>query len=123
VRSQLELGASFGAPTALEIEMARELCDAVPSLDMVRMVNSGTEAVMGAIRAARGFTSRRRIIKFAGCYHGHSDGLLVQAGSGALTLGVPDSAGVTVQQTADTLVADYNDTDGTRALLQEVSNE
>ncbi len=123
VRAQLERGTSFGAPTALEIEMARELCNAVPGLAMVRMVNSGTEAVMGAIRAARGFTAKRQIIKFAGCYHGHSDGLLVQAGSGALTLGVPDSAGVTAQQTADTVVADYNDTDGTRATLRAIGNE
>lgn len=123
VRDQLERGCTFGAPTALEIEMARELCEAVPSLEMVRMVNSGTEAVMGAIRAARGFTGRRRIVKFAGCYHGHSDGLLVQAGSGAVTLGVPDSAGVTAQQTADTVVAEYNDIDGTRALIRELGAE
>ena len=123
VRAQLERGTSFGAPTALEIEMARELCSAVPGIDMVRMVNSGTEAVMGAIRAARGFTQRRQIIKFAGCYHGHSDGLLVQAGSGALTLGVPDSAGVTAAQTADTVVADYNDTESTRAALRTMGNE
>lgn len=119
VREQLSLGASFGAPTALEVEMAREVIAAVPSIEMVRMVNSGTEAVMGAIRAARGFTGRPKIIKFAGCYHGHSDGLLVQAGSGALTLGVPDSAGVTPQQTVNTVVAEYNDFEGTRALIRE----
>jgi glutamate-1-semialdehyde 2,1-aminomutase len=123
VREQLERGASFGAPTALEVEMAREVIQAVPSIEMVRMVNSGTEAVMGALRAARGFTRRRKIIKFAGCYHGHSDGLLVQAGSGALTLGVPDSAGVTQQQTADTVVASYNDIDGTREAIRQLGNE
>lgn len=123
VREQLERGASFGAPTALEVEMARKVIDCVPSIEMVRMVNSGTEAVMGAIRAARGFTGRRKIIKFAGCYHGHSDGLLVQAGSGALTLGVPDSAGVTMQQTADTIVGDFNDLEGTRRLIREIGEE
>lgn len=120
VRAQLERGTSYGAPTALEVEMARAVCEAVPSVEMVRMVNSGTEAVMGAIRAARGYAGRRKIVKFAGCYHGHSDGLLAQAGSGAMTLGVPDSAGVPERQTADTVVAHYNDTDGTRAILREV---
>lgn len=123
VHEQLQRGASFGAPTALEVEMARKVLSCVPSIEMVRMVNSGTEAVMGAIRAARGFTGRRKIIKFAGCYHGHSDGLLVQAGSGALTLGVPDSAGVTMQQTADTIVGDFNDLEGTRALIREIGEE
>lgn len=123
VRDQLERGTSFGAPTALEVEMAREVIAAVPSIEMVRMVNSGTEAVMGALRAARGFTGRRKIIKFAGCYHGHSDALLVQAGSGAMTLGVPDSAGVTASQTADTISANYNATDETRALIRELGNE
>ncbi|MBW3636161.1 MAG: glutamate-1-semialdehyde 2,1-aminomutase [Armatimonadetes bacterium] len=123
VRAQLERGTSFGAPTALEVEMAREVCAAVPSIEMVRMVNSGTEAVMGAIRVARGFTGRRKIIKFAGCYHGHSDALLVQAGSGALTLGVPDSAGVSPAQTADTISAHYNSVDETRALIRELGDE
>ena len=123
VRAQLDLGASFGAPTKLEVEMAGILCDAVPSLEMVRMVNSGTEAVMGAIRAARGFTGRNKIVKFAGCYHGHSDGLLVQAGSGATTLGIPDSAGVTSQQTRDTVSATYNDIEGTRGVLRELGED
>ncbi len=118
VREQLSRGASFGAPTRLEVEMAQVVCDAVPSLEMVRMVNSGTEAVMGAIRAARGFTGKNKIVKFAGCYHGHSDGLLVQAGSGATTLGVPDSAGVTAQQTQNTISANYNDIDGTLGVLR-----
>ena len=119
LRVQLDLGTSFGAPTALEVEMAREVIESVPSIEMVRMVNSGTEAVMGAIRAARGFTGRAKIIKFAGCYHGHADALLVQAGSGAMTLGVPDSAGVTPAQTRDTIVANYNDIEGTCALIRE----
>ncbi len=119
LRAQLDLGTSFGAPTALEVEMAREVVASVPSIEMVRMVNSGTEAVMGAMRAARGFTGRAKIIKFAGCYHGHADALLVQAGSGAMTLGVPDSAGVTPAQIRDTVVANYNDIEGTRALIRE----
>ena len=123
VRAQLDLGTSFGAPTRLEVEMARAVVEAVPSIEMVRMVNSGTEAVMGALRAARGYTGRRKIIKFAGCYHGHADGLLVQAGSGALTLGIPDSAGVTAAQTQDTVSANYNDIEGTRALIRELGHE
>jgi glutamate-1-semialdehyde 2,1-aminomutase len=118
VREQLSRGASFGTPTRLEVAMAGVLCDAVPSLEMVRMVNSGTEAVMGAIRAARGYTGKNKIIKFAGCYHGHSDGLLIQAGSGATTLGVPDSAGVTAQQTCNTISANFNDMQGTLGVLR-----
>lgn len=102
-------GLSFGAATKIEVDMARLICDSIPSVDMIRMVNSGTEAVMSAIRVARGFTGRDKIIKFTGCYHGHSDGLLVKAGSGALTSGVPDSAGVPSGCTQDTLTADYND--------------
>jgi glutamate-1-semialdehyde 2,1-aminomutase len=123
VREQLERGASFGAPSQLEVEMARAVVAAVPSIEMVRMVNSGTEAVMGALRAARGFTGRRKIVKFAGCYHGHSDSLLVQAGSGAMTLGIPDSAGVTPAQTADTISCFYNDIAGTRETLREIGEE
>jgi glutamate-1-semialdehyde 2,1-aminomutase len=123
VRAQLDRGASFGAPTRLEVEMARAVIEAVPSIEMVRMVNSGTEAVMGALRAARGFSGRRKIIKFAGCYHGHADALLIQAGSGALTLGIPDSAGVTPAQTQDTISANYNDIEGTRALIRELGHE
>jgi glutamate-1-semialdehyde 2,1-aminomutase len=102
-------GLSFGAATKIEVEMAKLICDRIPSIDMIRMVNSGTEAVMSAIRAARGFTKRDKIVKFAGCYHGHSDGLLVSAGSGAMTGGIPDSAGVTEGCTRDTLTARYND--------------
>ncbi len=123
VRAQLDRGTTFGAPTRVEVEMARAVVEAVPSVKMVRMVNSGTEAVMGALRAARGFSGRRKIIKFAGCYHGHADALLVQAGSGALTLGIPDSAGVTPAQTQDTVVANFNDIDHTRQLIRELGHE
>lgn len=119
VQEQLAKGVSFGAPTASEVQMASAICAAIPAVEKVRLVNSGTEAVMSAIRAARGFTGRHKVIKFAGCYHGHSDGLLVAAGSGAATLGVPNSAGVTPAQVADTMVAEFNDTDGTRALIRE----
>ena len=94
VRAQLQHGLSYGAPTAMETEMADLVCSIVPSMEMVRMVSSGTEATMSAIRLARGFTGRDNILKFEGCYHGHSDSLLVKAGSGALTQGVPSSAGV-----------------------------
>jgi glutamate-1-semialdehyde 2,1-aminomutase len=102
-------GLSFGAPTALELEMAELLTTALPSLEQVRLVSSGTEAVMSALRLARGFTGRKLIVKFEGCYHGHSDFLLVKAGSGALTFGNPTSAGVPAELTAHTLVLDYND--------------
>lgn len=105
----LNLGTSFGAPCPLETEMAELIIDAVPSVEKVRMVNSGTEATMSAIRVARGFTGRDRIIKFAGCYHGHVDSLLVQAGSGALTLGTPSSPGIPAGCTQDTIVLEYND--------------
>ena len=103
-----EEGTSFGAPTEREVELAGLICDAVPSVEMVRMVSSGTEAVMSAIRLARGYTGRDGILKFEGCYHGHSDGLLVKAGSGALTTGVPDSAGVPADYARNTLTASYN---------------
>ena len=112
-------GLSFGAATKIEVDMARLICDSIPSIDMVRMVNSGTEAVMSAIRTARGFTGRDKIIKFSGCYHGHSDGLLVKAGSGAMTSGTPDSAGVPVGCTQDTLTADYNDLESVEALFAQ----
>ncbi|MBR1866445.1 MAG: glutamate-1-semialdehyde 2,1-aminomutase [Lachnospiraceae bacterium] len=102
-------GLSFGAATQREVEMAELICEMVPSIEMVRMVNSGTEAVMSAIRTARGYTGKDKIIKFAGCYHGHTDTMLVQAGSGILTQGIPGSAGVPVGCTKDTLTATYND--------------
>ena len=104
----MEDGTSFGAPTEREIELAQLICSAVPSVEVIRMVSSGTEAVMSAIRLARGFTGRDKILKFEGCYHGHSDGLLVKAGSGALTTGVPDSAGIPADYAKNTLIATYN---------------
>ena len=107
-------GLSYGAVTEIETDMARLICEMVPSVELVRMVNSGTEAVMSAIRTARGYTGRDKIIKFRGCYHGHSDGLLVKAGSGALTQSLPGSAGVPAGCTQDTLLAVYNDTDSVR---------
>ena len=113
------LGLSFGAATRPEVTMAKLICDIVPSIDMVRMVNSGTEAVMSAIRTARGYTGRDKIVKFTGCYHGHSDSLLVKAGSGALTTSVPDSAGVPKDDTKNTLVAEYNDKDSVQKLFDE----
>lgn len=114
-----ESGLSFGAATEIEIEMAEFICENVPSVEMIRMVNSGTEAVMSAIRVARGYTGRNKIIKFAGCYHGHSDALLVKAGSGVMTAGVPDSAGVPEGCTQDTLTAVYNDLDSVKALFEQ----
>ena len=104
-----EGGTSFGAPVEMEVELARTICEALPSVDSVRLVSSGTEACMSAIRLARAYTGRSKIIKFAGCYHGHADGLLVRAGSGAMTHGIPTSAGVPDAYAAETLVADYND--------------
>jgi glutamate-1-semialdehyde 2,1-aminomutase len=112
-------GTSFGAPTERETELARLVIQAVPSVEKVRMVNSGTEATMSAIRLARGVTGRDRIIKFNGCYHGHADGLLVRAGSGALTLGVPDSPGVPADYAQNTLIAEYNDLDSVSRLFEE----
>ena len=112
-----EKGLSYGAATEREVEMAERMTSLIPSLDMVRMVNSGTEAVMSAVRAARGYTGRDKIIKFMGCYHGHSDAMLVQAGSGVMTAGIPDSAGVPGGCTADTLSAVYNDLDSVQTLF------
>ena len=116
-------GLSFGAATKAEVEMAELICSLVPSIEMVRMVNSGTEAVMSAIRAARGFTGRNKIIKFAGCYHGHSDAMLVKAGSGVMTSGVPDSAGVPIGCAEDTLTAEYNDLFSVERLFSQHSGE
>lgn len=116
-------GTSFGAPTNGEVELAELIRIAVPSMEMMRMVNSGTEAVMSAIRAARGYTGRDYIVKFEGCYHGHSDGLLVKAGSGLLTENVPDSAGVPKAFTDTTLIARYNDLDSVRKLFEQYGDK
>jgi len=118
-----EKGLSFGAETKAEIEMAEFICSNVPNIGMVRMVNSGTEAVMSAVRAARGYTGRDKIIKFAGCYHGHSDGMLVKAGSGVMTAGIPDSAGVPAGCTSDTLTAIYNDAESVIQLFRQNPGE
>ena len=111
-------GTSFGAPVELEVELARCICQALPSVDRVRLVSSGTEACMSAIRLARAYTGRSKIIKFSGCYHGHADGLLVKAGSGAMTHGIPTSAGVPEAYAAETLVADYNDVASVESFFQ-----
>ncbi|AXA65898.1 glutamate-1-semialdehyde 2,1-aminomutase [Pseudomonas oryzihabitans] len=123
VRRQLEHGLSYGAPTALETTMADLICEIVPSMEMVRMVSSGTEATMSAIRLARGYTGRDTIIKFEGCYHGHSDSLLVKAGSGALTLGVPSSPGVPAAFAQHTLTLAYNDLAEVEATLANVGDQ
>ncbi len=119
----LKNGTSFGAPTELEVEIAKLITGLVPSVEMVRMVNSGTEATMSAIRAARGFTGKEKFIKFEGCYHGHADYFLIKAGSGALTLGVPTSPGVTKGNAADTLLADYNNIESLKNLIVKNRNE
>lgn len=119
VKRTMESGASFGAPTELEITLADMVVAAVPSIEMVRMVSSGTEATMSAIRLARGYTGRDKILKFSGCYHGHADSLLVKAGSGAATLGVPDSPGVPADFAKHTLTADYNSLDSVKKLVVE----
>ena len=111
-------GTSFGAPTALEVQLAERVCSLVPSIERVRFVNSGTEATMSALRLARAATRKDKIVKFQGCYHGHADPLLVQAGSGALTLGVPTSPGVTKASAANTLVANYNDLESVKRLFR-----
>lgn len=118
-----EKGLSFGCATEIEVEMAEFICDRIPHVDMIRMVNSGTEAVMSAIRVARGYTGKNKIIKFAGCYHGHSDAMLVSAGSGVMTSGVPDSAGVPKGCTEDTMTAVYNDLDSVRALMEQADGQ
>jgi len=123
VAAALENGTSFGTPNPFEVEMAERIVEMVPSVEKVRMCNSGTEATMSAIRLARGYTGRDKIIKFAGCYHGHVDSLLVKAGSGALTLGNPDSAGIPASFAAETIVLDYNDPAAVEAAFAEQGDE
>lgn len=123
VTAQLQKGLSFGAPTEIETQLAEKLCSIMPGMDMVRMVNSGTEATMSAIRLARGYTKRDKIIKFEGCYHGHSDSLLIKAGSGALTMGVPSSPGVPAALAEHTITLSYNDIDGVRAAFAEYGEQ
>ncbi|MGB8005375.1 MAG: glutamate-1-semialdehyde 2,1-aminomutase, partial [Gaiellaceae bacterium] len=119
VRAAAELGTTFGAPTEAEVELAGEIAAAVPSVEKVRLVSSGTEAAMSAVRLARAFTSRDRVLKFAGCYHGHADALLASAGSGVATLGLPASPGVPVATTRDTIVCKYNDVDAVASTVAE----
>lgn len=118
IKKQADSGTSFGAPTAIETEIARLAVKMIGNIDLIRFVNSGTEACMSAVRLARGFTGREKIIKFAGCYHGHSDSFLIQAGSGAVTFGSPNSPGVTAGTAKDTLLAQYNNTESVRELIE-----
>jgi glutamate-1-semialdehyde 2,1-aminomutase len=119
LKKSVEKGTSFGAPTALEIQLAELVLKIYPSMEKVRMVNSGTEATMSAIRVARGFTGRDKIIKFEGCYHGHADGLLVKAGSGAMTFGLPDSPGVPKAYAKNTITLPYNDVNALKAMIEK----
>ena len=123
VRAALDRGTSYGAPTPGEVELAREIIGAVPSMEMLRLVSSGTEAAMSALRVARGFTGRSKLIKFEGCYHGHADSLLVKAGSGGATFGVPDSLGVPADLARLTLTVPFNDLDAVRAVLEAEGRE
>jgi glutamate-1-semialdehyde 2,1-aminomutase len=123
VNAALKNGTSFGTPTELEVRMAELVCELIPSVQMVRMVNSGTEATMSAVRLARGYTGKDKIIKFEGCYHGHGDSFLIKAGSGALTFGVPTSPGVSKACASDTLVAQFNDIDSVKKLIHENKND
>lgn len=123
VEERLKNGLSFGAPTEIETDLAKKICGIMPNMDLVRMVNSGTEATMSAIRLARGYTGRDKIIKFEGCYHGHSDSLLVKAGSGALTLGVPSSPGVPAALADHTITLTYNDIEGVKQAFSEIGEQ
>jgi len=123
VQERASLGLSFGAPTELETRLAKEVCTIMPSIELVRFVSSGTETTMTAIRLARGFTGREKIVKFEGCYHGHSDSLLIKAGSGALTLGVPTSPGVPAALAASTVTLDYNDSAQVERVFKEIGHE
>jgi len=123
IQQKVSNSTSFGAPTELEIQLAQLICESIPNIDRIRMVNSGTEATMSAIRLARGYTVKNKIIKFAGCYHGHGDSFLIKAGSGAVTLGYPDSPGVTPGTAQDTLLANYNDLAGVQELAKANKGE
>lgn len=123
VATVIQKGLSFGAPTLVETEMADKVCELVPSLELVRMVSSGTEATMSAIRLARGYTGRDKLVKFEGCYHGHSDSLLVKAGSGMLTLGEPSSPGVPASLAEHTLTLNYNDIEQVRRTFAEIGEQ
>ena len=123
VQEQLKQGLGYGAPTELETRMAKKVCELVPSIEKVRMVSSGTEATMSAIRLARGFTGRDKIVKFEGCYHGHSDSLLVKAGSGALTLGVPNSPGVPASLAEHTITLRFNDMESVKTAFAEIGKD
>ncbi|MFZ5969800.1 MAG: glutamate-1-semialdehyde 2,1-aminomutase [Bacillota bacterium] len=123
LKNAVEQGTSYGAPTEIETEVAKLVCEAVPSVEMIRMVNSGTEATMSALRLARGYTGRNLIVKFEGNYHGHSDGLLIKAGSGALTHGVPDSPGVPADIARNTITAAYNDIEGMKRIFEQYGQD
>ena len=123
IRNQLDKAMTFGTPTELEVKLANKICSIVPGMEMIRMVNSGTEATMSAIRLARGYTGRDKIIKFEGCYHGHSDSLLVKAGSGALTLGVPSSPGVPNCLADHTITLSYNDIEQVAAVFSKIGDQ
>jgi glutamate-1-semialdehyde 2,1-aminomutase len=123
VQKKIQDGLSFGAPTEIEVELAKLICENVPNIDQIRMVNSGTEATMSAIRLARGYSGRNKIVKFEGCYHGHGDSLLVKAGSGALTLGVPSSPGVPADLTQHTLTATFNDLEEVKTIFNQYGDD
>lgn len=123
LRNAADKGTSYGIPTRIEIDMARKVVETVPSIEMVRMVNSGTEAAMSAIRLARGYTGRKKIIKFNGCYHGHADSLLVKSGSGLLTFGIPGTPGVPEEIVQHTVSLPYNDLDTVREVMERAGEE
>jgi len=123
IQNTASQGIAFGAPTELELKLAKHICSTVDSVDMIRMVNSGTEATMSAVKLARGYTGRNKMIKFAGCYHGHAGGFLVEAGSGVLTEGIPGSAGVPKESIVNTLIANYNDIESVKVLFEKYSDD